>query len=604
MKFANVVAMVVACAALPGVAGAAACGVGLIADLKVTMQDTTPLVRAKINGEEVSLVADSGAFFSTLSEGTVAQFKLPIVATNPFAYSEGIGGRQSISITKVKALTIAGQTLPNVPFTMSDNELAPGVAGLMGQNVLGYADAYYDLSNGSIKLTRPRGCGDHPFVLWEASRPYSMIALDAPDSPFKRTAGEAFVNGKRVRVLFDTGASTSLLSLDAARRAGVETAGADVTSAGVERGIGRRMIQSWVVPVASFKIGDEEVRNTRLRIAAMSLADIDMLLGADFFLSHRVYVANSQRRIYFTYNGGPVFNLATPLVADTGPATATGSTPDKAGDKPGDKPPSAPRDARAEPTDADGFSRRGTAFAGRRQFAPAIADLTRATAVAPMEAKYFTQRAVVYLEDGQPVLAMADLDQALKLQPDDVQALVTRAELRISERAMAGAEADLAEADRILPKEADIRLSIAHLYDSANADAEAIGQFSLWIKAHPDDNRLPQALNGRCWLRALWNIDADKAVADCDGAIRRAGKVAAFYDSRGLAHLRLGENDRAIADYDTALALQPKIPWSLYGRGVARLRKGLTAEGKADITAAVSLAPELAAQVKTHGLDR
>ena len=36
-----------------------------------------------------------------------------------------------------------------------------------------------------------------------------------------------------------------------------------------------------------------------------------MLIGADFFLSHHVYVANSQRKLYFTYNGGPVFNLTT-----------------------------------------------------------------------------------------------------------------------------------------------------------------------------------------------------------------------------------------------------------------------------------------------------
>jgi len=34
-----------------------------------------------------------------------------------------------------------------------------------------------------------------------------------------------------------------------------------------------------------------------------------MLLGADFFQSHRIYVANSQRQMFFTYNGGPVFGL-------------------------------------------------------------------------------------------------------------------------------------------------------------------------------------------------------------------------------------------------------------------------------------------------------
>ena len=32
-----------------------------------------------------------------------------------------------------------------------------------------------------------------------------------------------------------------------------------------------------------------------------------MLLGLDFIRAHRVLVAHSQRKLYFTYNGGPVF---------------------------------------------------------------------------------------------------------------------------------------------------------------------------------------------------------------------------------------------------------------------------------------------------------
>ena len=599
MMFRNVIAVVAACAVFPSMS-AAACQVGVIADLKVTMRGTRPLVNAKINGGEVSLIADSGAFYSVLSEGTVAQFKLVTQPGNPYMYTTGIGGTQSITLTKVKTFTLADTPLPNVLFTVSDNEVGPGIAGLMGQNILGYADADYDLANGSIQLVRAKSCGDHAFVVWDISRTTSMMPMVETDGPFKRTVGEAFVNGKKVRVLFDTGASTSILSLDAARRAGIDPAGAGVTPGGVQRGIGRRMIPSWIAPVASFKIGDEEVRNTRLRIAEMALPNIDMLLGADFFLSHRVYVANSQHRIYFTYNGGPVFNLASTPLADAGPPAAAGSTPDKLAGKPA----GAPEDAKTEPTDAESFSRRGMAFAGRREFAPAIADLTRAATMAPTESKYFTQRAIVYLQNGQLFLAMADLNQALKLKPDDTQALVTRARLRLGGREMTAAIADLDAADRVLPKEADIRLEMGNLYDRADAGAAAIAQYSLWIKAHPDDNRMAQALNGRCWVRALWNIDADRAVADCDGAVRRDRKIASYLDSRGLAHLRLGENDQAIADYDAALALQPKIAWSLYGRGIAKLRKGLTTEGQADLTAAVAVAPTLAAQARAHGLDR
>jgi hypothetical protein len=38
-----------------------------------------------------------------------------------------------------------------------------------------------------------------------------------------------------------------------------------------------------------------------------------MLLGADFLLAHLVMSAHSQRRIYFTYADGPLFQVSRPL---------------------------------------------------------------------------------------------------------------------------------------------------------------------------------------------------------------------------------------------------------------------------------------------------
>jgi len=68
------------------------------------------------------------------------------------------------------------------------------------------------------------------------------------------------------------------------------------------------------VPVESFKIGKEEIRNTQLRVIDQAGPGLtpEMTIGADFFMSHRVFVANSQHQLYFTYNGGPVFRLDEP----------------------------------------------------------------------------------------------------------------------------------------------------------------------------------------------------------------------------------------------------------------------------------------------------
>ena len=93
-------------------------------------------------------------------------------------------------------------------------------------------------------------------------------------------------------------------------KAGIKIDSPGVVPAGVFFGFGRGTVQTYVAPVSVFKIGDEEIRNTRLLLGDTDLQDADMLIGADFFLSggSRVFTwANSQDKLYFSYNGGPVF---------------------------------------------------------------------------------------------------------------------------------------------------------------------------------------------------------------------------------------------------------------------------------------------------------
>ena len=132
------------------------------------------------------------------------------------------------------------------------------------------------------------------------------ISYTTPLRP--HTTGTATINGAKITVMFDTGAWNSVLSMKAAARAGVKPDTPGVVEAGYSSGIGRGRVKSYIAPFSSFKIGDgEEIKNARLRIADIDLDEGDMLLGADFFLSHHVFVANSQHRLYLTYNGGPGF---------------------------------------------------------------------------------------------------------------------------------------------------------------------------------------------------------------------------------------------------------------------------------------------------------
>jgi hypothetical protein len=98
-----------------------------------------------------------------------------------------------------------------------------------------------------------------------------------------------------------------------ATQLGVTPDTAGVIAGGCTTGLGRKSVDSWIGPFESFAIGNEIIRDPKLRFAPVreQLAGLPpMLLGADFLRAHRVLIARSQGKMYFTYAGGTVFPSA------------------------------------------------------------------------------------------------------------------------------------------------------------------------------------------------------------------------------------------------------------------------------------------------------
>jgi tetratricopeptide (TPR) repeat protein/predicted aspartyl protease len=587
------------------------CKLGKIAELPVTMRGMKPLVTVKINGMEGLFLADSGAFFSTLSAASAAEFGLKLRPAPWGLNVNGIGGSVDVRVTTVDHLNVAGIDFPKRwDFVVGGSEVQ-GATGILGQNILRIADVEYDLANGVIRLMKPEGsCRSTNLAYWgNDGQAFSVMDIDWATPLNPHTTGVAFLNGQKIHVMFDTGNSLTVLTRHAAELVGVTPESAGVSRGGSYSGVGQAYTQTWIAPFQSFKIGQEEIRNTRLRIIdRLGISGTDLLIGADFFLSHRIYVATSQRKLYFTYNGGPVFNLtASPNSTQTAnsrsnpAAPATDATPAPENAAPAKDAASA-QHAEGEPTTAEGFSGRGAAFIARRDFEHAIADLSRACELAPQEPRYFFERAQAYLGNKQPALANADIDQVLVLKPDDVPALMWRARRHLNQRDPAGAVTDLDAVDHAAPQQADLRLDLGALYAAANQLPQAISQYNLWIKVHGEDVRLHNAYNARCWAQSRLGAALDQGIKDCDKAIRLTPNNPVTLESRGLARLQMGDFDRAITDYNASLKLQPRNPWALYGRGLAQARKQKTAAAEEDFAAATALAPHIADEFKKRGM--
>jgi tetratricopeptide (TPR) repeat protein/predicted aspartyl protease len=590
------------CAAFLGAPSAVAvakCKIAKVVELPITMNSLRPTIDVKINNRDAKFVLDSGAFYSMISSATAAEYNLK-TEPGPELRVIGIGGAADVRLATVKEFSIVGVTIKNIEFLVGGSDV--GNAGLLGQNFLEKFDVEYDLAAGAIRLFRTEDCDHTRLAYWLApEQDFSWMPIERVEPMHPHTIGVAYVNDRKIRVEFDTGAFTSVLSLKAAERAGVRPDSPGVVASGYTRGIGRGTTKEYIAPFASFKIGDgEEIKNTKLRIADIGLDDADMLVGADFFISHRIFVANKEGKLFLSYNGGPVFNLSQKRPERTAPG------PEDQPEAQADGAVQADNSGAASPAQAADLARRGSALAARRDFGPALADLSKAIEASPNDPEFYYQRAGAYTASGQMDRALTDYDRVLTLKRDFLPAYIPRAEIELAKGDMPAAIADLEAVDRLAPKQADLRLMLAELYGRINRMPAAIEQFSLWIQNHPDDSRMLAARAGRCLSSALQNQDLATAMSDCNSALRSADKKDQNYSElfvdRGLVHLRQGNYDKAIADFDDAFKMTPKNARALYARAVAESRKNEKKDSANDVEAAKQIAPEVAKSFECYGI--
>ena len=276
-------------------------------ELPVKIVDHRAIATVVIAGTPVPLMVDTGAFYSTLSPEVAARLKLPLVDAPQRLDVRGVTGHVPMRSTTVRHLRIQDGEIPSIEFLVGGQPLS-GAMGLLGRNILSFEDTEYDFAHGVVRFVgRDGDCSGAHLAYWDKDDAASEIRLARTGAeiapPIEATAR---IDGQPVQVMLDSGA-TSVVTLEAARLLGLHW-NADEPQ-GTLRGLGEGDTPYWTSHVDKFEIGDEEIRNTSLRVAKIEDSGVSMLLGIEFFLSHRIYVASTSRRAFFTYNGGKVFGL-------------------------------------------------------------------------------------------------------------------------------------------------------------------------------------------------------------------------------------------------------------------------------------------------------
>ena len=320
------------CLAATGTPAAAAsrCKLVEVAEWPVLSKSGSPIVEGSVNGRRVTIVLDSGGLTMVLRSAADRLGLTRRVAAQYRLF--GVGGESYVESTIVDEFKIGSLVRKNWEVMVAgDSPASNAVDVMLGDDVLDKVDVEFDLPHDRVRLFQPSDCEGVALAYW-ASQGAGQVDL----GPGPRITVPVQVNGQPLQALLDSGAATSVLDKAAAARLGIRPDSPGVAFSGKGGGLGPKAVDYWVAPLRSFAIGNEAISDTVIRFADLWkdatyasrngsrvpewLADTSaMLLGADFLRAHRVLVAQSQRKMYFTYEGGPVF---VPKTSDGAPSRA------------------------------------------------------------------------------------------------------------------------------------------------------------------------------------------------------------------------------------------------------------------------------------------
>lgn len=267
--------------------------------------DMRPVGTATINGAAVPVMLSTGAAESVvLNRKTLERLgirtsssttKLPAddLERNPL----GVDILRDVSHAMLEEFSFDQTTRKDVSYMVED--FMDDTFGVrMGAGSLLQSDLEIAMDAGYIKTFKPSGCFRAHLAYWDPQ----AVAVSAWRDPWKRDPRMVFtvrIGGKELRAVLSTATPHSYLPKVVGERLGLTPHSPGATREAPLPGHGPDQ-PVWKVPVASMTIGALEVKDLDLRLMDLPHSGEVLILGADFLHRHRVYIANSQKQVYFS----------------------------------------------------------------------------------------------------------------------------------------------------------------------------------------------------------------------------------------------------------------------------------------------------------------
>lgn len=420
-----------------------------IVEWPVSFHNGLPVIEGAINGHKVGVLLDTGGYASVLTKSAAATLKLHAQGTSETLI--GFGGESRVLLAWIDELRIGGAVRKGFRVRVAGERPLPGVDFILGDDVFREYDVEFDYAKSVVRLFQAVDCKGVSLAYWDSN------ALELPMQDENRVVVPIKINGTAAHALLDSGASASLVDLTLAAKVGITPETPGVVPSNCTYGMGTEAVPSWIARFDTLQLAEQTIRDPQLRMAARLALGVqggnvppEVILGSDFLRTHRVLVARSQRKVYFSYLGGLVFpatpalgcddlargKSATDALAAYDQAIAKNASDTNAllhravlrtrhNDSSGAL---SDLDAviRAEPANAAALTLRAEVRARIKDYAGALADSEAAIATGVRTAQMHVFRATLRRVQGDRVRAIEEYDEALRLDPRHQEALFGR----------------------------------------------------------------------------------------------------------------------------------------------------------------------------------
>jgi predicted aspartyl protease len=289
-----------------------------------------PLVDGSINGKPAAMSVNTGAYTTALLAAQAErrgislrtryepafdgraqlQTMMALLAGDPVGVDEvkpelrattdsivGTGENVATYLATIKEFAVGPARAPQGRLPVIDSRASAPYDAVVGADFLLQSDLELALDENQVRFFRGAGCTDSFLAYWDEN----AVVVPMEKTGVPQAVVAVGLNGKSVLAMIDTGTVRSYVTPALAASLGVRTPpaqGPSAASAGTEE-----EIDAWPAQFETLSIGAATFQSPFLYVSRNEMArpvPYQIVLGLDFLKAHRLLLANSQRKVYFS----------------------------------------------------------------------------------------------------------------------------------------------------------------------------------------------------------------------------------------------------------------------------------------------------------------